>query len=150
MNQSFCPPGTFNDPDNPSPRTCNYFGVEGDDPCPYDDGQPNSNNVCQAERNSESQCWGSAVDNGAGQCITDTRTLSCDSGEQGSPSTDGSSLICSTPGEDVPRTVSCNEGEQGSATGGTLTCPTPGQPVDRTVSCNEGEQGISREPTVAV
>ena len=61
----------------------------------------------------ESQCWGSAVDNGAGQCITDARTLSCSSGEQGVQSTDGSSLICSIhQGRDVPRTVSCNEGEQ--------------------------------------
>ena len=59
-------------------------------------------------------------------------------------STDGSSLICITPGQPVDRTVSCNEGEQGSATGGTLTCPTPGQPIPRTISCNEGEQGASK------
>ena len=63
-------------------------------------------------------------------------------------SPDGSSLICTTPGEDVPRTVSCNEGEQGSATGGTLTCTTPGQHVDRTVSCNEGEQGYATGGTL--
>ena len=27
--QSYCPPGTTNDPDNPNPRFCNYPGVGG-------------------------------------------------------------------------------------------------------------------------
>ena len=139
--QSFCPPGTFNGPDSPNGQFCNYRAVDGDDPCPYGDEPPDQSGICQSLRNSEGQCWGTAVDSGTGQCITDSRTISCNEGEQGAPSTDSAGLICTTPGVDVPRTVTCDEGEQGSATGDTLTWTTPGVDVPRTVTCDEGEQG---------
>ena len=126
---TFCPPGTHNDPDNPNPRFCNYPGVGGDNPCPHDDSQEVSDNECQTLRNPERQCWGTAVDNGAGRCVTDTRDLSCNSDE--TPSVTGTTLTCTVP--DIPgstRDLSCDqEGEQTTVNeGNTLTCTIPDIP----------------------
>src|SRR5262245_56654584 len=131
--ETFCPPGTQNSPDNPSPQFCIVDPVPGetdlDKRCPFGIDQVESDAKCNYLRNSNKQCWGTAVENGAGSCVTDTRDLSCNSDETSSVT--GTTLTCTIP--DVSgstRDLSCNQaGEETTVNeGNTLTCTIPDVP----------------------
>ena len=89
---SDCPPGTVDTGRPVCVYPPNEQGV-----CEFGDNQGMSGN-CQIDRPSEPQCWGVET-NSAGQCVIDSRSITCDEGEEGSPNEGNTGLICTSPGE---------------------------------------------------
>ena len=96
---SDCPPGTFN---GDRSVVCQYPQNEAGG-CDF--GGSVTGNHCKIDPLPEGRCWKGV--NSAGQCIDESRSITCEDGETASPNEGNNGLICTSEGDPIETEVNC-------------------------------------------